>query len=90
MLSVIRKHSSKQTLSAIFYDQKRNRKGEMVPRAFPTIRLFFQRSILFQGRMLHSEKLYPNLSKIGIPIGGIAGLFGSMLGVGGGVIMVHL
>jgi uncharacterized membrane protein YfcA len=40
--------------------------------------------------MLHSEKLYPNISKIGVPIGGIAGLFGSMLGVGGGVIMVDL
>ena len=41
-------------------------------------------------RMMHTESKLPKLSTLGIPIGGIAGLFGSMLGVGGGVIMVCL
>ena len=41
-----------------------------------------------QRRMVHTENKYIKIPALGIPIGGIAGLLGSMLGVGGGVIMV--
>ena len=43
-----------------------------------------------QKRSLTTECKQPNSSTLGLPIGGIAGLFGSMLGVGGGVIMVNM
>jgi hypothetical protein len=91
---IIQKHTAVagvEQICEIIYEQKRKQKsrGKMVPRSI-TICRFFKRSIILQNRMLHSESLHPKLSKIGVPIGGIAGLFGSMLGVGGGVIMVDM
>ena len=52
-------------------------------------RILFMRGCSWvQRRIVHTDTKYANSSSLGVPIGGVAGLFGSMLGVGGGVIMV--
>ena len=47
-----------------------------------------QRFMTIQRKTVHTENKYIKIPALGIPIGGLAGLLGSMLGVGGGVIMV--